>query len=1307
MINNCSIENNTINHNNEINDNIEKTQIHKESKNILNIIQKSENSIIEYEQLFSLSQNENNITNENTYFLINKGWLKKFRSFCNSNDLFSQYILPGTINNEYLIIQDDSVLKIKNEQLYYFDKRKDFDNCLFIKKDIWEKLFALYGGGPQYKIICFNDKYNNIIKDGGHINLLFIPNKKYIKNNNDDFIISKYIYFDLNKKVIDLKCYVNKILNTHKKKFSIKNKENIEENKHYRLWIYSSFIGLTKDLVNYLIRQINYFVDDDLIDCSKFQNLNENKKYKMILLSNFDDNYVKDIFPNEHTNFFNWKEYNSLKSKKKDRYLLPEFTLIIEQMPKLFMLDNISYKIGICNKCNFGEIIGCFCKCKQFYLCNYCQKNKTKEINNHNSKCKAYLMEYYDLKNNELSRNKNLVFSLIGLLNLGNTCYMNSALQCMRSIRELTNYLIYYFDESQINIKNKIGTGGFLTKAYINFIYNLNNCQKEYYSPEYFKNTIGIIDDRYSGYEQQDTHEFMTFLIDSIHEDLNKVINKPIINRKESENATYYSQGLDDKKSTIEWNNFLKRNQSIMIDLFYGQYKATISCTFCHHKSINFSTYLSLQLPIPKSKEYIFVKILFLENWLYKYPYLKFGIIMTKQNKKISVAKSIISEILDIDSDELEMIQMKSQEIIEIYRDEDEIDEKVNFYVAVKTNKSTTENNLICPKVVDYDKFKKKVNNEKEEIIKIFENNSIDDNYDIDIDFGSFKDNNTKNGMYLDKIIIKHYYLSNNEISGDILFKDNLFYFQLNKSCYDIYYKIYEIFFEIIVKENLGEFNDDEQKKLLFENYFINFLDNENEFTNNIFEKYEYIPFVLKFYDNKNKKNIFIPPLREYIFKNFINHNNKNNNQNENKNNIIINNIVSNIPKQKENIIINNKALNEIQQKENNSLIVYNNLENNMNINNTQEINDDKIGNNIEIDAFQYNNNINHINARRSNYDPVNNNPIKSKSNTEKTNNTNSKNDKNVLINITKDNEDDKIDELKKTIKIIIIWNPKYLKKDIIKNKYYLLTKTSEEIELQNYFQDIYENHFKKISINKCFEEFSKEETFDKDNLWKCSKCNKNIAAKNKIEIYQTPKILIIQLKRFENNQKIESFVDFPLKDLDISQFTCTNSKINNDVPKKYDLFAVANHYGRLEYGHYDAFCLNYIDNNWYNFNDRFVDKIKKEEENNTIVSKNAYVLFYRQQKNELINWDKIYTKKFCEINNKNMKKYGEDFIYKNISNKNNIQNIKNLKNVKNEVNDEIFNLDELSLGSFVYNPFKKNYLKMKRNLEKEDISTK
>ena len=1280
MINNSSIGNDLINQNNETNDNTKIKQIYTKSKDILNTILNSEDILIEYEKLVSLSQNDNNTKNEGAYFLINGEWIKIFKNFCNAKEYFSEFINLSEIDNSKLIIQDNSVLKLKNEQLYFLDKSYDnCNNCLFIKKEIWEKLFKLFGGGPTYKIIFNNDHNTNFIKEGGRINLLFIPNRKYLSQNYNHFITKKFILFDLNKKVTDLKLYVNKILNIYKKDFGIKNKENLKENKHYRLWLYTSFIWSIDDLSRYLEKQISKRIEEKkIIDWTHFESLNNEKNYQMNLLSSFDDNEIKDIFPNDYTNSFNSKQYTNIKRKKAYKNL-PEFTLIIEQMPEIFLVDNEFYKIGKCNICENKEIIYCNCACQNFFICNSCGNCKSKGANSHYSKCKAYLMDYFTRENKEFSKNKNLVYPLIGLLNLGNTCYMNSALQCMRSIKELTTYLIYSFDESQINEKNIIGTGGFLTKAYINLIYNLNTWRKEYYIPEYFKNTIGLIDDRFSGNDQQDTHEFMTFLIDSIHEDLNKVINKPKIYRKESEYTAYYSAVLNDKQSTIEWNNFLKRNQSIMVDLFYGQYKATISCTHCNHKSVNFSTYLSLQLSIPKTKEYILVKILFIGDWLYKSPYVKMSIIMNKQYKKISVAKEIIGEILDIDTDELQIIQMKDQEIIKIYEDEEEIDEKVPFYVADKTNKKTVDNNLISPKVIDYTNLKQNIGDKKEEIIKIFENNSVDDNYEIEIDFGP-STNNKNDENDLDKMIIKHFYLKDNEISDNVIFKDNLFYFHINKSCFDIYYKIFEIYYELITKNDSNQINDDKTIKILFQNYFDNFIDKDNEFTNDIFEKYESLPFALKYADELNKEDIFIPPLKKYIFKNFINHKDINNlNKNKSDDN-------------KDNNIIFNQS----EQQENNEQ--FNNLENQNNLNIKEAENDEKIGADMEMDNLQYNTNKNNINNNaKKDYDPLKD--YQKISNAKKTNNTNTKKENNLCINIRRD--DDKIEQPKKTKKLIIIWNPKYLNRDEAKNNYYLFKKSLEDIDLLSFFKNIYENIFQKVSINRCFEEFSKEETFDKDNLWKCSKCHKNIAANNKIEIYQTPKILIIQLKRFENNQKIETFIDFPLKDLDISQFVSPDSKINNVIPKKYDLFAVANHYGRLEYGHYDAFCLNYIDNNWYNFNDRFVEKIKKEDENNKIVTKNAYVLFYRQQKNDLIEWESIYNKKFYDINDNNMKKYGEDFIYQNINNK------KNIKNVEKESNEVIFDFDELSLGSYVYNPFKESYLKLKRKLDKDEINSK
>jgi hypothetical protein len=84
-----------------------------------------------------LSQNDNNTKNEGAYFLINGEWIKIFKNFCNAKEYFSEFINLSEIDNSKLIIQDNSVLKLKNEQLYFLDKSYDnCNNCLFIKKEI-------------------------------------------------------------------------------------------------------------------------------------------------------------------------------------------------------------------------------------------------------------------------------------------------------------------------------------------------------------------------------------------------------------------------------------------------------------------------------------------------------------------------------------------------------------------------------------------------------------------------------------------------------------------------------------------------------------------------------------------------------------------------------------------------------------------------------------------------------------------------------------------------------------------------------------------------------------------------------------------------------------------------------------------------------------------------------------------------------------------------------------------------------------------------------------------------------------------
>ena len=132
--------------------------------------------------------------------------------------------------------------------------------------------------------------------------------------------------------------------------------------------------------------------------------------------------------------------------------------------------------------------------------------------------------------------------------------------------------------------------------------------------------------------------------------------------------------------------------------------------------------------------------------------------------------------------------------------------------------------------------------------------------------------------------------------------------------------------------------------------------------------------------------------------------------------------------------------------------------------------------------------------------------------------------------------------------------------------------------------------------------------------------------AEKKMEIFTCPEILILHLKRFKNNSKLGNKVNFPIEGLDMGKYLTYNEIETSD--NIYDLFAVANHFGGLHGGHYTAYCKNYIENKWYEFNDSHVS----ETEENNIVSNNAYVLFYKKRNSQFQNIEELYQKPFEEI---------------------------------------------------------------------------
>lgn len=182
----------------------------------------------------------------------------------------------------------------------------------------------------------------------------------------------------------------------------------------------------------------------------------------------------------------------------------------------------------------------------------------------------------------------------MGLKNLGNTCFMNSGIQCLTSVKEFTEYFLEGTYLREINMKNPLGTKGELSKAYGKLVTKMWYDSDGSTAPAALKRAIGRFQPMFSGYEQHDSGELISYLLDGLHEDLNRVISKPYVEMKD------YDGRPDEIIARESWANFLLRNKSKVVDLMYGQYRSKLDCPKCEKISIIFDPFMMIPLPIPQ-----------------------------------------------------------------------------------------------------------------------------------------------------------------------------------------------------------------------------------------------------------------------------------------------------------------------------------------------------------------------------------------------------------------------------------------------------------------------------------------------------------------------------------------------------------------------------------------------------------------------------------------------------------------------------------------------------------------------------------
>lgn len=173
---------------------------------------------------------------------------------------------------------------------------------------------------------------------------------------------------------------------------------------------------------------------------------------------------------------------------------------------------------------------------------------------------------------------------------------MNAAIQCLSKCEDFSKYFLLGNYKNDINNLNPYGDQ--FIKRFRGIIYQLFEINDIAVNPHDFIKYITKNCSSWGIINLQDCHEFLSFLLNSLHENLNLISDSK--GQKTEKKEKSQSPNESDKEASERfWKVNLQKDNSIIVDLFHGQFKSVVTFVNCKTKKITYEPFIYLGLPIP------------------------------------------------------------------------------------------------------------------------------------------------------------------------------------------------------------------------------------------------------------------------------------------------------------------------------------------------------------------------------------------------------------------------------------------------------------------------------------------------------------------------------------------------------------------------------------------------------------------------------------------------------------------------------------------------------------------------------------